>query len=633
MNKLPIAAALYLVAAACAVAVEPSCARKFNAWTGKRGEPTNFDPKLLAVASAFAQPGDHRHPNPAAANPVMPQTVVRGLRSPDGLAMHPDTGVLYVSQEDNAVVSAIVNGKPVTVIDARTPIYTSAGPVQMGTDPLRMPEGIAFSRGGELYVVEDRPGGRLIRFTLDSDGRGVAGEDIWVPGDWSHVAWEGVAVGPHGELLLSGSSAEDAVTGDAPSVFEGVLLYRDRTRNWWLLDRRPLRSFSQAAFSRDGSKIVYACEVTGEISWMDVSGKRPRWGASVNYAAKAPEGICILSDGRVIVAEEQGNLFLVDPETDHVRLLASAAGTLESLIWDERSHELLATEDRTGTILKWKVALRKSQGRYAIDRARFEPAHTPRHIPERCPDFLAKVLAFGGVDFNKGEAPLPFKVFAGRAPLVAVDAVTMPIGPADSAATDPIVRLQAVVFRPDSMTMPGIAQSGPLAVVIVTTRSGKVIKTSSKDVSAAVASLAAPCVQAAGKMRVTVPLPGPVGVSENGVCNLHLMGMGEIPDFHIVLNPVEPEASYVVVDDGLKGTRQYQLAGPHGEDLSRHMVISFSKELATPMRWLGRDEKFAANDHGVKVVARADTRLKTKTTATMGLRKFAGALYSMVSAK
>ena len=620
MNKLHIVTALLLAAVAHVFAGEPFCARKINAWTGRRGESSQVNPQWLAAASAIAGPGraggasgEYRPPHSATAPSVMPQMVARGLRSPDGLAIHPKTGVLYVSQEDSGVISAIVNGKPVTAINARTPIYSSTGPIRIGADPLRVPEGIAFSHDGELYVVEDRPGGRLVRFALDGNGQGIAGEDIRIPGDWSHIAWEGVATGPHDELLLSGSSAEDAVSGDAPAVFEGVLLYRDRTGNWWQLDRRPLRSFSQAAFSRDGTKIAYACEVTGEICWMDLSAEQPRWGASVNYAAKSPEGLCILPDGRILVAEEHGGLFLVDPETDHVRQLTTAPGTLESLAWDASSQSLLAADDRSGTIVKWKLVLRSSQGRYAIDRARFEPARTPRHIPDRCPDFLAKVLKCGGVDFSKADTLLPFKVFAGRSPLVAVDAVTTPVGPVDSATGDPIVRIQAAVFRPNCVPVPGVAQSGALAIVLAKTRSGKVIRTRCVDVSAGVASFAAPFAQAAGRMRVTVPLAGAVGVSEEGVCNLHLMGMGEMPDFHVVLNPLAPDASYAVVDDGPKGIRQYRLAGPRGEDLARNMVISFSKELAMPMRWLGRDEQLARKQPEMDV-------------ARMDLGNFAGAL-------
>jgi hypothetical protein len=151
------------------------------------------------------------------------------------------------------------------------------------------------------------------------------------------------------------------------------------------------------------------------------------------------------------------------------------------------------------------------------------------------------------------------------------------------------------------MALPGVPESGPLAIVIATTRSGKVFRTSSKTVSAAIADFAIPFVQAAGTMRVIVPFAGPVSVSEKGICNLHLMGMGETPDFHMVLNPIDPKASYVVVDDGPNGIQQYQLAGPRGEDLARNMVISFSKELSTQAKWLGRDERFAEGKSTLQV--------------------------------
>ena len=108
MNKLHIVTALLLAAVAQVFAGEPFCARKINVWTGRRGEPSQVNTQWLAAASAIAGPGhpggtsgEYRPPHSATAPSVTPQTVARGLRSPDGLAIHPKTGVLYVSQEDS----------------------------------------------------------------------------------------------------------------------------------------------------------------------------------------------------------------------------------------------------------------------------------------------------------------------------------------------------------------------------------------------------------------------------------------------------------------------------------------------------------------------------------------------------
>jgi len=609
MIKFLLAGVFCLLAAGPAGALEPLKAVEINFWTGRKNILEQYDTRFLSLATTLVQPGQAERMNvPDRRKTLSPsrfsslEVLAVGLKSPDGLAVHPQSGVVYVSQDDIRI-SAIHDGVSVTSVDAGTPVYVCAGAgMQVRGDPLLLPEPIAFSPEGDLYVAEDRPDGRLIQFTLDDSGRGIAGQTIWIPGDWSAFSWEGVAVGPNDEILLSGSSAESAISGDAPGLFEGVLLYRDCGRGWWQLDRRALRSFSQVAFSQDGTKAVYACEVTGEINWLDLSGKKMQWGSSSTYAANTAEGICVLGDGRVLVAEAGGTLIMVDPSTDRATVFAEVPGYLETLVWDPRERRILATEDRTGRILSWTESERPSQDEYSLDHALFEPARTPRYVPSICPDFVARLLAIGGLDFNSGELPVSFATFARRVPLVAVDAEMMPIGPADTASKDPIVRLQAAVFHPDSMTLPGFPQSGPLAIVIATTRSGKVIKTSSKEVSAAVADFAVPFVQAAGAMRVTVPFPGLASVSEKGICNIHLMGMGETPDFHLLLNPLEPEASYVVVDDGPNGIQQYQLSGPRGETLARNMVISFSKELSTKAKWLGRDEKFAKNESVVEVV-------------------------------
>lgn len=69
-----------------------------------------------------------------------------GLTAPDGLAFSPD-GVLHVAQETIGQVSQIASNGVVTAV----------------IQGLDSPEGITFDERGNLYVVEDKPMGRLIQ--------------------------------------------------------------------------------------------------------------------------------------------------------------------------------------------------------------------------------------------------------------------------------------------------------------------------------------------------------------------------------------------------------------------------------------------------------------------------------------
>ena len=108
----------------------------------------------------------------------------QGLRSPDGLAFHPD-GSLYVAEERAGRVSRIDPAGEVTTV------WTG----------LSSPEGIAFDDAGNLYVVEDVPSGRLIQRAADGTTTTLAA---------GLEAPEGVAWGPDGALYVTESSIEFA---------------------------------------------------------------------------------------------------------------------------------------------------------------------------------------------------------------------------------------------------------------------------------------------------------------------------------------------------------------------------------------------------------------------------------------
>ncbi|HPR69832.1 MAG TPA: hypothetical protein PLJ99_11145, partial [Kiritimatiellia bacterium] len=57
-----------------------------------------------------------------------PETLAQGFQSPDGLALDPETGDIYLTDEDaSAIVRIRPDGTKRTVMDSRTPIYEVSG--------------------------------------------------------------------------------------------------------------------------------------------------------------------------------------------------------------------------------------------------------------------------------------------------------------------------------------------------------------------------------------------------------------------------------------------------------------------------------------------------------------------------
>ena len=336
-----------------------------------------------------------------------------GFESPDGLAVHPTQAWLYVGEEAAGRIWMCSDGGRHLAVDADLPILQSDG--TRSAVPLQSVEGIDVTEQA-LFAVEDRPGGRLLQFDLQANGRAVRGSEIAVPGVWDDFAWEDVAVCDDGRLLLVGSNIERVQAERDLSLFVGVLLYRDQHGTWWIPYERMFASFSAVAFSKSGDQAIYTCEVTGEVGWIDLRTPRPIGGAS-DKAASAPEGLCVLPDGALAVAEEGGSLLTLDPAVDTMHQVADGLGRLESLAWDPHEGRLLAVDDASGRLLALYPVAPFNRDENRMGYAQYRPIRSLVHVPEQCPDYLAGVLALGGLDYRSyKEPPLSFRAFTQRVP-------------------------------------------------------------------------------------------------------------------------------------------------------------------------------------------------------------------------
>ena len=503
-----------------------------------------------------------------------------GLESPDGLAVHPLTGEIFVTEEDAGRVSVLRDYGPMPVMDSTT-VITGADGQEQG--PIRSPEGLAFDAAGDMYVVEDIPGGRLLRFPVDELGSYHGGEVVSLPGTWQQYAWESVAVSSDGRILLGGSDVESISGERGVRLPTGAVLYRDENLIWWVAYQRLFSSISEVQFSKDERHAVYTCEMTGAVGWLVLDPDNPLGGTS-KLQARSPEGLCVLPDGTMMVAEEGGHLIHLDPSFDRFREVFSVAGQIETVVWNSKTRELLVTCDSRGEVIVIQPDMSFPDDRDMLEYAMFYPMFAPRTVPENCPDFLAEVLAMGGLNYLNDEQPpdVSFRKFTSRVPLVAADTEARPMD--DSLEDDdPLLRVQFVVFQPNTLGVDDDHIRFPLAAFAARYKSGTLVRTRVQPSSVRAGNFLEGEMHAMPEEAPVVPYPASVTVTPSGIAAISFLGLGQTDDYSLVINPHSPDDSYMVVF-GRDGTRrQYKLIRPQGAQGIERWVIGYSN--ASSDRW------------------------------------------------
>lgn len=467
------------------------------------------------------------------------------LDAPDGLALDPRNGNLFVSEEEASRIVVInTKGRKRVVLEGDELLPDDSGPQRVRQPPLRSPEGLAMDNDGWLYIVEDRPGGRLIRAKCDDNGKVKKIEVVPLPGHWEPFAWEAIAVSPRGELLLGGSSAEGSMKEGA-TLFQGALLYRDTEKTWWVLSLRPASGVSAAAFSPDGEFAIYTDEISGAISWIDLTSHEVKEGAS-SYSARSPEGLVVMPDGRLVIAEERGRLVLVDPRQEATRTLMDDLGTIESVVWDDVSHQLLVSSDGKGQILALPVESPWPTDQNAMAAAPVVVEGAVKHIPDFIPDFLSPLIDLGLASTNDRSAKDVLNELTRKVPMMAADSRTTLLYSTETGG-DPIVQLVFVALAPNGIMSSDLNQEFSVSAVILRTRSGQVYRSKLTRMSVLAGNMVSGRFDNLGTFDLPIPFAYQAKVSPRGHAVIHFAGLGQSPDVSIAMNPEKPNESFMVV--------------------------------------------------------------------------------------
>jgi hypothetical protein len=513
----------------------------------------------------------------------LPETILaKGFRSPDGLAVDETSGDIYMSDEDAAAIYRVrPSGSRELLFDASTPVYEVRQGNRRQTAGLRSPEGLSLDANGQLYVVEDVPGGRLLTFDTRVKPRSSRsfGEVVPIPLETGQVAWESVDVHTNGALLLAGSTMEYILEQpDQINLFRGLILHRDPQGEWWLLLNHAMASYSAVCFSRDGQYAMFASEFPGMVGSIDLRTRMVRtflW----DRQFKAPEGLFALPEGAFLMVEESGWVYRLDPTAGTVQLVYQNEGTTESVAWSRATRRMLLTDDQRGVLVA--LELKRGQGfRHAsgtVQDIPFTEQSTPvEMIPERCPAYLAKVLKLGGYDPRSTDGGLAFQDFARRYCLIAIDATTQLMSE-NRSVEDPIHRLQFVIVAPYLIGY----QEGELiwssSGFTVVKESGQIVKTELVKRQVIHGDLMESRFTPMGGQNIALPMPFSARVSADGFVSVNFLGMGVMADFYLVLDSTEPDNSVMVVVQPDGYVHQYQVRLPPGKKRD-HWVMGLERK-------------------------------------------------------
>lgn len=545
-----------------------------NAQTGEAESPAPI-PASAPVAAVPEEPA----PQPDAPR-FRARTWAGDLASPDGLAIDPRTGNIFVSEESaNRIVMFTPKGQRRVVADASTRLTMLEGRYRHHVSALTAPEGLAMDGFGHLYVAEDRPGGRILSLRVDRRGRVESAEVVPLPGDWQRYAWESIAVRDNGELLLAGSTAE-AEMGLVGGLFQGIIVYRDREGRWWSPSMRPGASFSAVTFSKNGQYAIYGDEVAGTVGWIDLTSRDLREGAS-RHTFKSPEGLTVMPDGRVLVAQEGGQVVLLDPQHDQVLGLADNLGAIESVEWDPANRRSLVTSDGQGAVLELTPLSPWPETGDKMAYARCESEGSIRHVPKQTPAFLRPLLSAGGLA-DSSSIDKAFEQLTRRMPILAADSPAELVrGTGD--ILDPVTHIQFVAFDPNRLRFDEPGSEFPVSALILRTRSGQIYKTTLVRTVVLTGNMWLGKFENHGIFELPIPFAFQATVGPRGHAVIHFTGLGRSPDVSVAINPQNPQESYMTVTHLGGGIEQYRLqSGPGGS--TENWVVSLPPR--RPQAWL-----------------------------------------------
>ena len=551
------------------------------------------------------------------------QVKVRGLKNPEGLALHPQTRDIYIAERGANRIVVIRNNSPSPVIEsgwtvepgyAKWAINKSRPKEAIERGQLQNPGAISFSTNAHLFVVEQVPWGRILEFIPDAAGQYKTARIVPVPWLDKPYLWEDIKVADDGRIFIVGN--DNAARG---GLTFGVALVRDIAGDWWVADYGPFMSFSGVCLSRKQDVVVISERPEGGLVWWDAVRHLPIGTAGNLTPQSEVEGVTLLGDGSMVLMQrasskgKDARLLRLDPTSGALTQLIQGLDALGGVILVPETGNLLATDPQAGLLVECAPKKPSPPGEYLIQRSLEGYEMATGFTPRSSPNFLRSFFSQAGVGLDQqttegsasgtdeGEAgggmavEVSLRDYSSKLPLVAGKVKVLESTSGEGEDKDPVTEVNFVLLFPGRMVIGGEFATPSMSYFAATRRSGKVEQTRElfKGMSMDHRSQGEGWTRMGNAGTLTVPLVTcSMQKREEGMeVNLVFLGMGLYDDYYLsLLSGTDEETGTLMVNDVRGSRRVYKTSFREivndGSSVKNLVVAGFDPKGKIGVGWL-----------------------------------------------
>lgn len=502
----------------------------------------------------------------ARAQSLKVRVLAEGLQEPHGVAIHPATGDIYVSEKASGRILVLKGGgRPEPALAANWAVSTNlprwAISDQIPRDKwmkaaLEKPGALSVASNGNLFVAEQVPNGRVLEFSPNEQGQYAVARAVPVPWLDQEFQWRDLFCDKGGRLYIVGA---DEIGSDFMKF--GSALMREPDGNWWVIDFGPFANFGTFAISERQDVMILGDRNKGTLSWWEVD-RHIMLGGSPEATGRAELlSLAIFSDGAFVLgvqtAPGKAQLMRMDPFSGQQRVLSEEFRSIADIEMDRPNGRYLVTDPVAGRLVECTLDPPTRFNESAM-RQIVRSVEGMLGLPTEAPAFLntfferlqtaAKDLlpddATHSVQFNLSDLAGKMPIVAGRV-RAAVEV--------EGAEEDPIEQVEFFLLFPGKVVMTETAVSPSLSFFSARRKSGKVEQTKPVfDGEIGVHRLSGTNIvqiaTAPGGLHVPLVACG-LEQADGGVyVNLSFLGVGIYGDYYLTLfqGPREQKAKLAV---------------------------------------------------------------------------------------
>lgn len=516
---------------------------------------------LMAGCVALAVPPAVR----AQQDALTVRPLAEGLQRPHGVAIHPQTGDIYVSERGSGRIVVLRNGRPEPALapgwtvseDLPRWAISDSMPLSAWMSPaLNQPGPIAFSTNGTLFVAEQTPQGRILEFRPDAQG--LYTQAIAVPVPWldQEFQWRDLQVDALNRLFIAGA---DEVGSDFMKF--GSALVRETNGDWWVIDFGPFANFGPFALSAREDVMVLGDRNRGKLSWWEVHRHIMLGGVPDSTGRAELQALALYPDGAFIIgqldAPGQAVLKRLDPFNFQQTTLATGFRSIGDIAMDRPNARYYVTDPEAGKVLECTLPASVRFNEVAM-RQIVRAVDGMMGMTEEAPAFLGNFfeqLQSAAQDLLPEDSThtIQFNLsdIAGKMPIVAgrIRAAVEVAG----AEEDPIEQVEFFLLFPSKVVMTDVAVSPSMSFFSARRKSGKVEQTKplfqgDVGVYRLSGTNVSRVASAPGGLHIPIVVCG-LDEADGGIyVNLSFLGAGIYGDYYLTLfqGPREQTAKLVV---------------------------------------------------------------------------------------